>query len=129
MSLGSDFSGIDDVDYALTFLEGELPERLAFVQAIQRRLSTPRGALWYDESYGLDVRTFLSDNISPAVAQGAIAAEIRKDERVANAEVSVTVDDLGKWTINMTVSALTQATFELTFKLDSTKLTLLVPNA
>lgn len=124
MSLGSDFSGIDDLDFNLSYLEGEEAEQVAFMQAIQRRLSTPRGALWYDESYGLDLRTFLSDNINPSVAQGVIAAEIRKDERVANAEVAVIVDDLGKWTINMSVTALTQETFELTFKLDSSKLTL-----
>lgn len=124
MSLGSDFSGIDDLDFNLSYLEGEEAEQVAFMQAIQRRLSTPRGALWYDESYGLDLRTFLSDNINPSVAQGVIAAEIRKDERVANAEVAVIVDDLGKWTINMSVTALTQETFELIFKLDSSKLTL-----
>lgn len=126
MTLGSDFSGVDDLDFNLTYLEGEEPEKLAFMQAIQRRLSTPRGALWYDESYGLDVRTFLSDTISPSVAQGAIAAEIRKDERVANAEVEVLVDDLGKWTINMSVTTLTSETLELTFILTTDKVALVL---
>lgn len=119
--LGSDFSGINDLDFALTYLEGEAAEELAFMQAIQRRLSTPRGALWRHPSYGLDLKTFLSDNISTSVAQGVIAAEIRKDERVENAVVEVTVSDLGVWTINMSVKALTQQAFERTFTLTTEK--------
>lgn len=121
MTLGSDFSGVDDLDFALTYLEGEDAEELAFMQAIQRRLTTPRGALWYDPSYGLDLRIFLADNVSTGVAQGVIAAEIRKDERVANAEVAISVDDLGKWTVDMSVTALTGENLELTFKIDSSK--------
>jgi len=127
MSLGSDFSGVNDLDFALTFLEGEEQERLAFIQAIQRRLSTPRGALFYDESYGLDLRTFLSDNISPAVMQGIIAAEIRKDERVANSEVTVTPDPVihGKYTVDMSVTAIEGQEFSLTFTLTSDKFELI----
>ncbi len=122
MTLGSDFSGVDDLDFALTYLEGEQSEQLAFMQAIQRRLTSPRGALWYDPSYGLALRTLLADNVSVGVAQGVIAAEIRKDERVANAEVTITIDTLGKWKIDMFVTALTGDSLELTFKIDSSKI-------
>jgi phage baseplate assembly protein W len=123
MTLGSDFSGVNDLDFALTFLEGEEQERLAFIQAIQRRLSTPRGALFYDPSYGLDIRTFLSDNLSTKVMQGIIAAEIRKDERVANSEVSVTQDPVvrGKYTVNMAITAIEGQEFSLTFVMTSDK--------
>jgi phage baseplate assembly protein W len=128
MSLGSDFSAVDDLDFALTFLEGEEHERLAFIQAIQRRLSTPRGALFYDPSYGLDLRNFLSDNLSPKVMQGIIAAEIRKDERVENAEVSVTPDPVvrGKYIVDMNVTAQGEdQEFALTFILSSDKFDLI----
>ena len=60
--------------------------------AIARRRVTPRGGLFYDANYGLDVRAFLNAGMTPqqlAQVQADVAAEVSKDERVENPEVTV----------------------------------------
>jgi phage baseplate assembly protein W len=60
--------------------------------ALVRRLVTPRGGLFYDPNYGLDVRAFLNAGMTPqqlAQVQADIASEVSKDERIENPEVTV----------------------------------------
>lgn len=62
-------------------------------EALARRLETPRGGLFYDADYGLDVRAMLNDAMTEnglAAIEDAILSEILKDDRVENAEVAAT---------------------------------------
>lgn len=114
MSLGSDFSGVDDIDSALTYLEGEAAEQVAFAQAIARRYETPNGGLWYDGNYGLDLRTFLVDQLPPQVVEGMISAEARKDERCVKCTAEITVQADGAWQIKILPTSDEGETYELT---------------
>lgn len=60
--------------------------------ALARRLVTPRGGLFYDPNYGLDVRGFVNAAFTPqqlSQVQADIAAEVSKDERVEDPQVTV----------------------------------------
>lgn len=91
MGFGSDFSGVDDLDPTLAFLTGDADERVALAQAIARRLSTPRGGLFYDPAYGYDLRQLISSTSDPTTEEQKIEDECTKDERVKSATVSITV--------------------------------------
>ena len=63
-------------------------------QALARRLTTPRGSLLDDLSYGYDLRSRLNDSLSTAdlAALGAVVKrELEGDERVETASVAVTL--------------------------------------
>jgi phage baseplate assembly protein W len=60
--------------------------------ALARRLVTPRGGLFYDANYGLDVRAFVNAGFTAqqlAQVQADIAAEVSKDPRIENPQVTV----------------------------------------
>lgn len=60
--------------------------------ALLRRLTTPRGGLFYDADYGLDLRDYLNAGLTDGeigALAGAVGLELEKDERVAAAEVSL----------------------------------------
>jgi hypothetical protein len=100
MSYGSDFAAIDDLDAALTFLEGPEDEILSVRNALSRRLDTERGALWYSSSYGLKILQFLVDSINPRVAESAIENEVLKDDRIQECSVKITIDpETQEWRI------------------------------
>jgi hypothetical protein len=87
--LGSDFSGILDIDPALTVVSG--PRCLA--EALARRLTTPKGRLLGDPDYGHDLRQYLNAAIvDTAQIANAIEIECLKDERVQGVTASVTFD-------------------------------------
>jgi hypothetical protein len=78
---GTDFSCTSDLDPGMVLVSG----RLCLVQAIYRRLITPRGMLIDDPNYGTDIGAWLNDSLMPGdVARKAsqLAAEVLKDERV-----------------------------------------------
>jgi hypothetical protein len=67
--------------------------------ALYRRLTTPRGGLFYDPDYGYDLRDLLNANLAAADisrARGEIAAECLKDERVQAATVVLTFEPRAK---------------------------------
>jgi phage baseplate assembly protein W len=109
---GSDFSAVDDLDPRLVTVDGVETVQ----QAIARRLSTPSGGLWYDENYGLDVKTFLLDTGLPiALAEARITAECLKEERVSSCITTVTVDpETEEWTVNIVPVGDDGETFSLT---------------
>lgn len=85
---GVDIDCIIDVGRSLT-LAGGLRN---LGNALARRLVTPRGGLFYDPNYGLDVRAFVNAGFTAqqlAQVQADIAAEVGKDERVENPQVTV----------------------------------------
>lgn len=87
--LGEDFSGILDLMPDLSISTG----RKAYLEAIACRLVQPRGGLFYDPSYGYDIRGLLSAGVRPRVAEQAIATQAFADERTENAEASVELNE------------------------------------
>jgi hypothetical protein len=86
---GTDIGALDDIDANLTTVD----DRTAFVQALVRRITTPRGALWYAQDYGYDVTAAINTATDPAVIEANAEAELLRDERVDDAEVSLTVTE------------------------------------
>lgn len=85
---GVDIDCIIDVGQSLSLARG----LRNLGNALARRLVTPRGGLFYDGNYGLDVRAFVNAGFTPqqlSQIQADIAAEISKDERVENPQVTV----------------------------------------
>ena len=116
--------------------------RMVVVQAIYRRLNTPRGTLrglddpnGTDENegeneanYGFDVANFVGQIGYPAVLvaiPGRVRAEIQKDERVINATVRATDTRDADGSIDIVLDV----TCQLTDQLDPLSLTLGVSDA
>lgn len=97
--------------------------------ALARRLTTARGSLLYDTSYGVDVRRYLKMGFTPALlaqVKSDIAAEVSKDERVQNPNVTVTVNLAAQTMQISVVSELAPgAPFELVFRVDALTVELL----
>lgn len=125
MSLGSDISGVEDLDPNLTFLEGEEEEKLAFTQAIARRFVTPQGGLWYKPTYGLDLRSFLADTIRPEIVEAAISAQARLDERCVNCSATITVQEDGNWKVDIFPVTEDGQEYQFTFLVTTEKVSLL----
>ncbi len=86
MALGSDFSGVSDLDWALSTATG----RTALAQAILRRLRTRPGELVTDTTYGFCVRDQIGTNPNiTAVSQGVLD-QVVAEEEVQDADVDVT---------------------------------------
>ncbi len=117
-ALGVDFACIDDIDADLSLVDG----KTGLGQACARRITTPRGGLFYDADYGIDVRDFLKQSgFSETQAARIIESEILKDERVDNAvavvnlnqiDETVTIDialesEFGPFALTVTVGNLT----------------------
>ncbi len=66
-------------------------------EAIARRLMTPRGGLFYDAAYGLDLRRYLNAVNNEATRfeiETLTAAQCELDERVYSADVTLLTLDL-----------------------------------
>ncbi len=124
MGFGSDINGFDDLDPRLLFLEEDVDEVTALIQAVARRYITPRGGLFYDPSYGLDLRQFISGTFSPAQMEALIAAEARKEERVTDCTATVTVAG-DVFSVEIRCTASTGATFDFTLNVSQVTVTLL----
>lgn len=88
---GTDIRCVDDLDPTFAIVTGER----AIAQALARRLTTPRGGLFYDGEYGFDLRRYANSDFDASVAfrvSAAVEAECRKDERVADATADTTYD-------------------------------------
>lgn len=110
--LGVDVSCVDDLDPSLSLVAG----RSGLGQAMARRISTPRGMLFYDPNYGIDIRGQIKRVFSDTQTARLIEGECIKDERVDNVaataelngatdalEISLQVDD-GSGPFDLTVS-------------------------
>lgn len=66
------------------------------LEALARRLNTPRGGLLYDAGYGFDIRQFinsrLNDETSYLLTTG-VEAELTADPRVLSATVEIILGD------------------------------------
>src|SRR5690606_22758400 len=65
--------------------------RLGLVQALARRLQTPRGKVPWWPDYGLDVQAFLLSKTRPSVIAAQVQAECLKDERVESVRVDLQI--------------------------------------
>jgi hypothetical protein len=90
IDLGTDFMGLRDIDPNFTLVGG----KLVYAFAIARRLTTPRGSLFYDDDYGMDLRQFLSGSVQrPDVIQAQVETEALKDERTQDAKCTVAFEN------------------------------------
>ena len=126
-TFGSDFAGIEDIDPLWTF---ETDENKALQQALARRLICPPGALFYDPTYGYDVRRLLADIVDTDTAARSIDAEVRKDERVLTSSTTVTATGSGAditLTISITITPAdpTKKSFAFTLSVNSVTVALL----
>ncbi len=83
------------------------------LEALARRLSTPRGGLFYDPSYGFDVRAFLNSRINDETKYNLVSGvenEVLQDPRVLGGIV-----ELRTWTTG------TAGTIELLMEIESTE--------
>lgn len=124
--LGSDFDTPDgELKADMRLLETDQEKILAWLQALARRLQQPRGSLWYDLDYGLDIRTYVSDDEEPAVAAHDINQECLKDERTGTCLTDISVQPDGSWLVNTTPSTRDGAAYSLTFLVTESKIELL----
>jgi hypothetical protein len=85
-ALGVDVDVVTDASSDWKLARG----RRNFANAIARRLSTPRGGLFYDPDYGLDLREYLNIGVTSveiANLPGEIALEVKKDPRAQTVAV------------------------------------------
>lgn len=90
---GWDLSCTDDLTEEMLEVGGNT----VLIEALYRRLITPRGRLLDDPNYGFDLRQYLNADIDiSARTLGEIASgieqEFAKDQRVRRSTVSVTYD-------------------------------------
>ena len=91
-------------------------------QALARRFETPRGSLFYDPEYGMDLREFLNESLADSdllVIQTAVAAEARRDERVNSCSATVTLDRLSQTLTVKLALVLSTGPFTLVMTVDS----------
>lgn len=116
---GTDISCVSDCSPEMAEVSG----RRSLLEAIARRLITPRGRLIDDPNYGFDLTQFINDDVSPADLariKSGIEAEGIKDERVisivaglnllASGVLIVTVDitdEAGEFSAVLSVNAVT----------------------
>lgn len=87
-ALGTDFRTRPDLSFELQSGWRNLRE------AILRRLSTPRGGLFYDADYGYDLREFLNEAATTSTLyqlERMTALELEKDPRILQVIASATV--------------------------------------
>jgi len=99
--------------------------RRLLAEAIVRRITTPRGRLIDDPNYGIDVREWLLDSVTPSDLQrlpAVVDAEIQQDERIVGSTTTA-IYNAGVLTLSITLDpgespfTLTLAVSELTVEL------------
>lgn len=84
--IGSDISGVMSLDFALTVSTG----RRALAEAILRRLTTPRGGLFYDPAYGYSVLSLIGSTVPNTVIEQRVFEQVFLEEEVEDATITVT---------------------------------------
>lgn len=109
----------------MRLLSSDAEKILAWLQNQAERLMTPRGAIFYDLGYGLDVRSYIGDDEDPAVAAHEINQQLLQDERTATATTNISVNADGSWTIKSYPGTADGTVYELSFSVTGDKTTLL----
>lgn len=93
---GTDLSCEADLDPRM--LEVDRRTTLGLVQAVIRRLDSPRGELLNDSDHGIDIRGMLNRGLTAAEIRalpGQIRSELEKDDRIASARVTLAPNETG----------------------------------
>lgn len=122
--LGATISCLGDLDPMFRMVSG----RKALAQEIANRLISPRGSYLPDPSYGFDVRAFLNESVSPRevfAIESGIEAEALKDERIEDADATVTFDEAaGSVRIDLRLTD-AEGPFDLVIAIDAVNLEIL----
>ncbi len=95
---GVDISAYPDLNFR------RIQGRENLLEAILRHFLTPRGGLLYDETYGLDLKQYIQEELTPAVRyelQVLVIAECLKDERIRDATFRLEQTELEKFKIHI----------------------------
>ncbi len=115
---GIDFAGVTDIDASMSQTGG----RRGLAEALARRLCTQ--SLWYDSSYGYDMRAFIGTSTPAPMIEAGAEEQCLLEERVNDVHVTVTrttisagrealsvdiriTDEDGEFSFTVLVSALT----------------------
>lgn len=96
---GTDLSCVDDCTEDFRTVSG----RMAHLQALARRWTTPRGTLIGSPNYGTDLTDYLNDDTNQAELSsiaGFAEAEALKDDRTLSCNVTVDLTPAGALTIS-----------------------------
>lgn len=105
LGYGRDLSCVQDCDDKFSEVDPNTPTAIG--QAILRRLDTPRGSNPDDKDYGLDVRGMLNRGLTLNQLnriENEVHGEVIKDERVADAQVDVTVLSVASKRMRVSIS-------------------------
>jgi hypothetical protein len=113
--LGVDIACIDDLDASLSLVDG----RTGLGQALARRISTARGMLFYDPTYGIDIRGQMNRPFTATQAARLVEGECIKDERVNDVAATVEFSDTTE-TLTITLQVDDgRGPFDLTISIDA----------
>ena len=106
LPLGDDLTAVPDLEL---MTHGGVPN---LAEAITRRLTTPRGGLFYDPDYGVDLRRYLNEAATEEV-QFEIARlaeeQAEEDPRVARATAQVSFEQSTRTlTVHLTIELATE---------------------
>ena len=108
--LGSDISGVTDVDATLSVVTGNP----SLAQAILRRLGTPRGGLLGKPTYGYDIAALIGSSVPVSVIEQRILEQVQAEEEVESVRAQVLFDaSRGVLTVQLDIIA-SDGPFELT---------------
>lgn len=114
--LGTDFSGVDDLDANLSSTGG----RRGLAEALAARLSSK--LLWYDRDYGYDIRDSVGASLPFSVLESRITQQCFRDERVRNASADASIVERTDGSVALSIDiALTDddGPFEFTLLVDT----------
>lgn len=87
--LGGDIAGVRTLDLSLSIISG----RHALAQAILRRLTTPRGGLVGDPTYGYDLLNAVGATETASSVESRTLEQVVAEEEVEEAKVAATFKD------------------------------------
>lgn len=114
MALGTDISGVRSLDRGWSVVTG----LAALAEAILRRLTTPRGGLWYSLDYGYDLRSVIGSTLPASVVNQRVQEQVLLEQEVEDASVDAALDAVtGVMTVAISVVA-AEGEFTLTIGID-----------
>lgn len=118
LAYGVDMSCVTDL--TLTMDDVDPTTGLGVAQMIVRRVTTPRGMVLDDLTWGIDLRSYVNRGTTTtelASIEQAVRTEVQRDDRVANAVADVAYDSAAKrLTVTLTVTLVTTGEdFKLVF--------------
>lgn len=119
---GTDFAGVNDIDANWTY---QTNGSTVVQEAIARRLICSIGGLFYDKTYGYDVRSALADIHDPDLLARSIDAEAKKDERVASSLTTILINEDGSMHASVSITPATGTPFAFTLKIGDSTIALL----